>query len=146
MEKLILILLTFISSFATAGEWLYLFNSETEKYSIDLESVKNVNNYNKDLIKAWYKLEAYKSLASVDLRIGDETLILYNFDCKKETMGISQAQKYRNKKPTDQYVNIKVPNMKQVIPDTLGTETLNRACAIHQINNGTRSYMQLNID
>ncbi|MEB6681039.1 surface-adhesin E family protein [Acinetobacter lwoffii] len=120
-----------ISSYAS--DWMHVFNSDTDKYYIDLDSIKTVNSYNKDLIQAWYKMEVYNDIIKDGMGVGDKALVLYNFDCRKETMGVSQAIRYKGANPLGNSLNVKVPNMRAVIPDTIGAETLDRACTIYKI-------------
>lgn len=61
MKKLLLtLLLSPLSSITFGSEWLHLFN--TEAYFLDLESLKPVNRFNKDLSKGWVKIEIIKDI------------------------------------------------------------------------------------
>ncbi|MFX4865123.1 hypothetical protein ABTB62_20295, partial [Acinetobacter baumannii] len=64
-------------------------------------------------------------------------------DCKYKKLGLAQGIRYKNGKPFGANLNMPNPIMKDVIPDSNGDEMLNQACSIYQIQNGTRSYMQV---
>lgn len=136
MKKLLTVLaLLSISSISSASEWLYLFSSDTKKYYADLESFERVNSYNENLIKAWFKLEIFNDIEKDGMGVGDETLVLYNFDCKNKKMGFTQVINYKNNKPLGNSYNASSAIMKDIIPDTIGAESLNRACSIYRIQN-----------
>ena len=143
MKNIILtgFLLGVIPASSHASDWMHVFDSDTEEYHINLNSIKNVNGYDKDLIQAWYKRKIYNDIVKDGMGVGDEMLVLYHFDCKKEKIGISQAVKYKNKKPFGESLNTRVPNMRTVIPDTIGSEALERACTIYEIKNNPENYM-----
>ncbi len=117
------------------SEWLYLFSSDTKKYYADLESFERVNSYNENLIKAWFKLEIFNDIEKDGMGVGDETLVLYNFDCKNKKMGFTQVINYKKNKPLGNSYNASSAIMKDIIPDTIGAESLNRACSIYRIQN-----------
>lgn len=139
MKKLLTFSLIFFVQFSHAAEWLHIFNTETEEYYVDIESVKNVNSYNKDLVKAWFKLDIFKDIAKDGMGVGDKTMVLYQIDCKSKKMGLLQGIRYKKGKPFGATLNMPNPNMKDVIPDSNGEDMLNRACSIYEIQNGTRS-------
>ena len=135
MKNIILagFLLGVVSAPSHAADWMHILDSDTDKYYIDLDSIKTVNSYNKDLIQAWYKMEVYNDIVKDGMGVGDKALVLYNIDCRKETMAILQAIKYKGGNPLDGRLDVKVPNMRAVIPDSIGAEMLDRACAIYKI-------------
>lgn len=139
---LILLFFSLISSSVMASEWMYVFSSDTEKYYADLESFEKVNNYNDELIKGWFKLEIFNDIEKDGQGVGDKTLVMYNLDCKFKKIGIAQGTRYKNNKPFGTSLSDPDPNMKYVIPDSIGAEILSRACSIYRIQNGTASYME----
>ena len=143
MKKfLIFLVFSVISPFVIASEWMYVFSSDTEKYYADLESFEKVNSYNDDLIKGWFKLEIFNDIEKDGLGVGDKTLVMYNFDCKFKKLGIAQGTRYKNNKPFGTSLSDPNPNMKYVIPDSIGAEILRQACSICRIQTGTASYMK----
>ncbi|EXB27097.1 hypothetical protein J537_1000 [Acinetobacter baumannii 1437282] len=136
MKKLLLtLLLSPLPSITFGSEWLHLFNTEAEAYYLDLESLKPVNRFNKDLSKGWVKIEIIKDIEKDGMTVGDYGLTLWNFDCDTNKLGLVQAIRYKNGKSLGTSFNISVPTMRDAIPDTVGEDLLSRACSISKIQN-----------
>ncbi|WP_151707701.1 surface-adhesin E family protein [Acinetobacter junii] len=134
-QLLVIFILLSISKVASASEWLYLFSSDTKKYYVDVESVEKVNEFNDNLIKAWFKLEIFNDIEKDGLGVGDKTLILNNFDCKNKKIGFTQIINYKNNIPFGDSYNMPSAIMKDIIPDSTGAESLSRACYIYKMLN-----------
>lgn len=133
MKKLVIVYLLFGSSqYAIASDWAYFGGSRGTSHRIDLSSLGSVGKYRKAWIETNYGEQPQTS--SKILRFYKSERSLYFFDCRAKLISSVQTIRYADLKGLGDViesssVKFSPGNLVDVVPDSVGEQSLVLACA-----------------
>ncbi|MEB3793850.1 MULTISPECIES: surface-adhesin E family protein [unclassified Acinetobacter] len=109
-----------------AASWLPVFSSDTDRYYINIESVKKTSY---GMVNAWFKKEIVKDTVKDGQTIGDYTLLMYQVDCEQRKYGVLSAQAYKNNKhmPNSSFTS-SYSEMTPAVPESIGEGVVDKSC------------------
>ena len=130
MKKIIVLGLFFFTSLGSNAQdnWINIGKTDESNYYINFKSIEDAYDYNNTYVKAWIKSVIYNDITKDGLSVGDNTMVLYYSNCSKNQLGVKTLISYKNNKPFGPQINNTYPNMRDVIPETMGQLIFDYSC------------------
>lgn len=148
MKKIVILGLFFFASLGANAEenWINIGKTDESNFYINFKSIEEAYDYNNTYVKSWIKSVIYNDITKDGLSVGDITMTLYYSNCSKNQLGVKTLIAYKNNKPFGSQINNTHPDMRDVIPETMGKLIFDYSCKGNEFIKDEKAKAQRLID